>query len=423
MFFLSDAAWRVLLLLLAAVTPTMAPVEAAPTHTLAAACARLGVLALVYGLGTAYLRRIAPRYPGAAALTAITLVLAPIVSAVFSGERGPLARGVWVLGPLAWAALAAIAAGPLADRVSPGASRKARAAVGVLVVALGVGSLVMARGRLGSREALWESVLVIDPTNESAALAVAAKDHAAHKEKEALDVLLACARAHAESCPCAEAVAETAVNVGRYPDARRVLDATDTCARTPRRMGIEAESLVGSTDALDEGAREASRVLQRAPDEPHALFARAWATVQRGHPADALDDAKRAVELGRGIPAELLYGFALFQDDDLPGADVQFGHVLAEDPTVIQAAYDHALVADKQHRYHDAREGYLRVLQLDPTSADARYNLVLLTHAHGADQEARHHVDEFAVRHPGDGRIAWLRQLVSQSGADATQTR
>jgi tetratricopeptide (TPR) repeat protein len=417
MLFLSDAAWRVLLLLLAAVAPAMAPVEAAPTHTFAAACARLGILGLVYGLGTAYVRRIAPRYPGAAALTAITLVLAPVVSAVFSGERGPLARGVGVLGPLAWAALAAIAAGPAADGVLADASRRARTGLGLAVVALGVVSLVVARGRLGSREALWDSVLAIDPTHESAALAVAARHHAAHQDKDALDVLLSCTKAHADSCPCAESAAEIAVNLGRYPDARRVLDASDACPRTPRRMGIEAESLVGSTDALDEGAREASRVLERAPDEPHARFARAWATVQRGHPADALDDAKRAVELGRGMPAELLYGFALFQDNDLAGADVQFAHVLAEDPTVVQAAYDHALVADKQHRYHDAREGYLRVLQLDPSSADARYNLVLLTHSHGADQEARHHLDELAARHPGDARLAWLRQLVSPPAA------
>jgi hypothetical protein len=58
------------------------------------------------------------------------------------------------------------------------------------------------------------------------------------------------------------------------------------------------------------------------------------------------------------------------------------------------------------------------VLALDPASADARYNLVLLTHAHGADQEARHDADEFVSKHPNDPRGTWLKQLVSgQPGA------
>src|SRR5580700_7725939 len=109
MLFLSDAAWRVVLLLLAAVAPAMAPVEAAPAHNVPAACGRLAILAIVYVLATRYVRRITPRYPGAAALTALALVAAPVVSAVFSGERGPLARGVWVMGPIVWAALAAVA--------------------------------------------------------------------------------------------------------------------------------------------------------------------------------------------------------------------------------------------------------------------------------------------------------------------------
>jgi Flp pilus assembly protein TadD len=178
-------------------------------------------------------------------------------------------------------------------------------------------------------------------------------------------------------------------------------------------MGLEAESLVGTPGALDEGLRAAARALERAQDEPHALVARAWGTVLRGLPIAALADAQRAVALGRGIPAELLYGLILFQDNDLAGADVQFTHVLAEDSSNVQATYDHALVADRQQRYHDAREGYLRTLALDPMNAEARYNLVVLTHAHGATLEAQHHVTEFAAKHPSDARLQTLRQLLA----------
>jgi Flp pilus assembly protein TadD len=178
-------------------------------------------------------------------------------------------------------------------------------------------------------------------------------------------------------------------------------------------MGVEAESLVGTPGSLDEGLGEAGRVLEKTPDDPHALFARAWGSVLKGRPADAKADAQHAVALGRGIPAELLYGLVLFQDRDLAGADAQFTHVIAEDPSNVQATYDHALVADRQQRYHDAREGYLRTLALEPGNADARYNLVVLTHAHGASLEAQHHVDEFALKHPNDGRVLALRQLVA----------
>ncbi len=410
----SDAAWRVLILLAAALAPRVAPVEAISAHSTIEACGRLALVVVLYAAATFGIRKATPRYPGVAALTTLALLAAPIASAYFSGDRGPVARGVWVVGPLVWAALAAIAAGPVADAIASQASRGVRAIVGVAVIAIGMGSLVAGRARLATSSAMWQTALESDPGNESAALAIAAADHTAHNPAAALDVLLACVHAHPESCACAEAAASEAVDLGRYPDARRVLDASDACPRTSHRMSLEAESLVGTPGAMDEGLREAARVLDRTPDEPHALFARAWGTVLQGRPLDALADAQHAVALGRGIPAELLYGLILFQDNDLAGADVQFAHVLTEDPANVQATYDHALVADRQQRYHDAREGYLHTLSLDATNAEARYNLVVLTHAHGATLEAQHHVDEFAAKHPNDARLIALRQLLTQ---------
>ena len=99
---------------------------------------------------------------------------------------------------------------------------------------------------------------------------------------------------------------------------------------------------------------------------------------------------------------------------------MQFQSVLAKNPMSVQATYDRALIADRQSRYHDAREGYLRTLQLEPKMADARYNLVLMTHAHGATMEAKHHLDVFAASYPGDARVTQLRQaLATPSGVKA----
>jgi len=413
MFVASDAAWRVLTLLAAAIAPLFAPVEAASAHSTAEAYGRLALVIVLYAGATFGIRKVTHRYPGVAALATLALLAAPVASAYFSGARGPVARGVWVMGPMVWAALATLGAGPASDLLGRGVSRRARSIVGVAILVIGMVSLASGRGRLSPSGALWQSALAADPGNEPAALAVAALQHEARKPDAALDILLACVKAHPESCACAEGAAGEAIDVGRYPDARGVLDASELCPRTAHRMGLEAESLVGTPGAIDEGLREAARVIERAPDEPHALFARAWAIVLQGHPIDALADAKRAVELGRGIPAELLYGLILFQDNDLAGADVQFTHVLAEDASNVQATYDHALVADRQQRYHDAREGYLRTLALDATNAEARYNLVVLTHGHGATLEAQHHVDEFAAKHPNDARLLALRQLLA----------
>jgi len=409
---LSDAAWRALLLLAEALAPWAVPVEAVPAKTTLVALGRLALVLALYVAATWGIRRATARYPGVAALATAALLAAPVASAICSGERGPLARGVWAMSPLAWAALAAIVAGPVADAMKIAAERRARFVLGGAVVALGVASLFAAGSKLASRDALWRSALAMDPGNASAAIAVARSDDATNPRGAALDLLLSCTRLHPESCACAEAAAGEAIDRGLYRDARRLLDASDSCARGARRIALNAEALIG-TSALDDGEREAERAIERDPDEPHGVYARAWATSLRGRPLDARGDAERAVALGRGIPAELLLGTILYGAGDLAGADAQFVKVLERDPDSAQATYDHALVADRQSRYHDAREGYLRTLKLDPQNADARFNLVLLTHGHGATLEAKHHFDVFQASYPNDARIAQLKQLLA----------
>jgi tetratricopeptide (TPR) repeat protein len=300
----------------------------------------------------------------------------------------------------------------VADRVAAGAEPRSRLAAGALVVALGVGSVAAARARLGSREAMWQSALAAEPGDAAAAIAVAAAKSAKSQRAAGLDVLVACVHARPGSCACAEAAAGEAIDEGKYPDARIFLDASDVCPRTAHRVGLVAEALIG-TNAIDDGEREAERAIERDSSEPHGVYARAWATTLRHRPTDARADAERAVALGRGIPAELLLGTILYGAGDLAGADAQFQRVLSRDPGVVQAIYDRALIADRQSHYHDAREGYLRTLQLDPKSADARYNLAILTHAQGATMEAKHHLDVFVASYPTDPRIPELRQALA----------
>ena len=413
MLLFSDAAWRVVLLLAEALLPWGAPVEVVAARSVPAALFRLAVAVALYASALAGVRRLASRYPGAAALAVATLAVAPVVSALSVGENGPLARGVWVMAPVAWATLAALVTGPLMDRTASGVKGRARGVVGAAVVALGVASLAAARGRLSPREMLWKSALALDPGNVNAALAVAATDREHHERSAAIDTLLSCAKAKPGSCECAEAAATEAVDQGRYLDARRALDASDACPMKPRRMAVMAEALIG-TSAIDLGEAQAERAIQADPADAHAVYARAWATTLRGRSPDARADAERAVSLGRGVPGELLYGMILYQAGDFAAADAQFQRALAEDPECGPAIFDRALIADKQLRYHDAREGYLKTLQLDPKNADARYDLVVLTHANGATREARHHLEVFRAAYPTDPRAPSLEALLAQ---------
>src|SRR5207244_1821534 len=137
----------------------------------------------------------------------------------------------------------------------------------------------------------------------------------------------------------------------------------------------------------DGGVALATALLQKKSDQPHALYARGWAQWLRGDAAGARPWVVRAVEAGRGLPADVLLGTLLFQDGDLDGATRAFKDALALDPMNARATYDLALIAHKRGQYHDAREGYLQALKLDPKYLEARYNLVLLTHANGAEAE------------------------------------
>ncbi len=415
-FALSDAAWRVVLLFALGVAPYAAPPEAIGSRTPLVASVRLAILLGIALALTLTVRRAGRRRPRLAVLAAATLALVPITAFVCAGERGPLARGAWVAAPLVWATIATALGGPLAARVARGADARGarRAAIGLfgLGAALGAASLALAAPMLGSRDALWTRALAMNPGDEHAARAVALRARERGEQGPALQIFASCRAARPSSCICAEGFAEDATDLGKYEGARAALDATITCTATARRLALTAEALVG-TRAFDEGLRQADLALAQSPDEARAVYARGWATYLKGNPGAARADAKRAVELGRGVPARMLYAMLLISAGELDAAATELHAVLAAQPSSAQATYDLALIAQKKNQYRDAREGYLRALKLDPQMADARYNLVVLTRDLGATLEAQHHVDEFVAAYPNDPRILALRMLVA----------
>jgi Flp pilus assembly protein TadD len=77
-------------------------------------------------------------------------------------------------------------------------------------------------------------------------------------------------------------------------------------------------------------------------------------------------------------------------------------------PDDADALYDLALVSDREGRFNEAREGYLKALRLKPSLRDARFNLALLTHRHGVVEESKHHLRKFVETWPDDPRGADL---------------
>jgi tetratricopeptide (TPR) repeat protein len=411
-----DAAWRVVVLLGLALVPYAAPVDAVSSTSVAMAAMRLAAfVVIVLALGLLVRGRLATSKPLALAVTA-TLFVAVALSFVFDGDAGPLARGAWIVAPFAWASIALLAAGPIARRVARGdgsSLRSIRNGSALVVVAAAVLSFAVSMDRLGSRDKLWKLAFAADPGSESAAIAVAEIRRGSGDIQGAYEAERACVRAHPVACRCEEGADADAIDLGKYSEARASLDAASACPRTPRRVGLAAEALVG-TNALDEGLRQAEIALSSNPNEPHALYARAWGTMLKGNPADAKKFAEQAVAMQRGLPAHLLLGLISYRLADLDAASVQFEAALKDDPNSVQANYDTGLVAQQRSRYHDARESYLKTLRLDPTYADAQYNLVILTFNAGAAGEAQHRLEEMTKECPGDRRLSELRGMLAR---------
>jgi tetratricopeptide (TPR) repeat protein len=410
----ADALLRTLALLAVGLAPALAPFEPRPSASPGEAAWRLalglGALAAL-GLGA---RAAVRRSPPAAGLAAATFVATVGGAFYFRGGDGPLARGAWLVSPLAWSAVAAVvyARRAACGRRSPRAARAA-AVAGPAIAAI----LLSASWRhLGSREALWRSSLAADAGDADAAIAYGGALDRAGRRGEAARVLAACAAA--APCRCAAPAASAALERGEFGAALATIDrALASCGRGRALGALRGEALAGLGDP-EGAAAEADDVLRAEPEQPRALYAKARALRLRERP-EARAFAARAVAAGRGYEARLLLGLLLFEVGDLEAAANEFRAAAASAPDRAAPHYDLALVAHQQNRYREAREGYLRALSLDPGHLNARYNLSLLTHAAGADLEAAHHLDLLRRAAPDDARLAALERALGAGAPTA----
>jgi len=220
------------------------------------------------------------------------------------------------------------------------------------------------------------------------------------------------------SCACALASARAAFDVDAPREASRVLTAARGTCSVSALAGPHAELLARQGESAMARAA-AERALLQSPADGCALYALAWELLRAGQRQQALGYAMRSTQAGRGSAAIDLEGTIAYGDGQLVLAASAFQRAVELEPNDVDALYNSALVAQRQNRYRDARENYLKVTRLDPKHQNARYNLAILTQSVGAQAEARHHLERFAELAPADTRVASLRALIERTPSTA----
>jgi len=198
----------------------------------------------------------------------------------------------------------------------------------------------------------------------------------------------ACAGA-ADRCACA---AEHGAQLlgACFPDrALQLVSRAPASCATAAFLGVQAEALA----ALERGAEASSAAKKALQSEPNNRFAR------------------RALAI------------SALQSKDFDAADAALQKLTAEDAKDVDSLYYLALSQRRRGKYNAARERFLAVLRLDAEHIDARFNLVTLTAAAGAEQEAEHDYQELLQIAPvGDPRLDLARAVLrdaSKQGAKA----
>ena len=185
-----------------------------------------------------------------------------------------------------------------------------------------------------------------------------------------------------EPCRCQERKLPELLGQGFAETALRLL-ASQSCPGTSVR-GFRAEALA-RTGKTAEAKQLAEAVLAEAPGDRGAAHARAIVAI-----------AENKLELARRDLSEQL----------------------GRDPSDATARFFLGLAHQQSEHYREARQTYLKLLHEQPKHIDARYQLVLLTHSVGANDEAQHHLAELKRISPiADPRLTSASALLSAPAA------
>ncbi|MFZ5891382.1 MAG: tetratricopeptide repeat protein [Myxococcota bacterium] len=220
----------------------------------------------------------------------------------------------------------------------------------------------------------------------------------------------------ASSCDCIRAAVRAELDLDNVNQAQIMLKHPPaSCEAALAGARAELAARRGEHAAARTAAEKA---LARDPQDGFALYALAADAYRSGRRSEALDFAVRASSANRGSASLCLEALIALENGELPRAERALRRALELEPNDTAALANLGLVAQRQNRYLDARETYLKVTRLDPRHKDARYNLALLTQSVGARAEAEHHLTKFEKIAPNDERLPRLRTLIAQTPAN-----
>jgi tetratricopeptide (TPR) repeat protein len=402
------AAW---LLLLAIAPPLFSPEPAAAENPIAAATVSVVFFAAV-AYGALALRRWGAAAIARAAALLIWVALAAALGTAFyfQGVHAPLGRGVPVVAVPVWAALAMTAALVAERRL--GRSARGKPIAAAATVAIGAILFALASTWLGSPTKMWWEALRREAEHPRAIAELTRAPVQARDYTAARAITDECLRLHPTSCRCKAERIEIAIRSRAFIEAlEQAFTAQALCRGEPYVHALYAEAL-GLNGRAAEAENEALRGLGLGGPEARLRYALALGLSGLGKDAEAVVEAKRALELGAGRGAALLIAASALARGDLNEATQVLTPIVAADPNDADAQYDLALAADRGGDYNRARSGYLAALRADPSFANARYNLVILTFRRGVVEEAKHHARSFAEAFPRDPRGKDLARLV-----------
>ena len=332
-----------------------------------------------------------------------------IYSAQSVPTHSPLLGSYYTAAPFVWLALALTAA-TLAGQHLGTSFRNKKMGAGLITIAIGVFVYRDAHKFISSPTDQWAEVLARDPANERAfgeTRPALASDPARFEQ-----ALSACLQARPDACHCRLERASSQLLVR---DATAALASLDASACGPQDIGAARLRATASALALppQEAQAAVEVVLASHPEDATILGAKAIVLDRLGRSDEALELADRAVQAGAGYEARLLLAALRIAKGELEPAKALLTPLAQEFPGSADVAFDLALIADREGRYNEAREGYLRALKLRPAFAASRYNLALLTLRYGFKEEAKSHARRFAEAFPEDPRGKELTALVT----------
>jgi tetratricopeptide (TPR) repeat protein len=218
-----------------------------------------------------------------------------------------------------------------------------------------------------------------------------------------------------DACDCVALAARKGLDENLGTPTLDVLEKSEEpCKKRPPLAGMQAEALA-RVARFEEARYRADVVMRAVPNDMYANFALALAAFEKQSLKEAEPPARKALEAGRGAEADRLLGRIALATGNFDEARGHFLKVLAGRPNDAAAAFSAAICSANLKRYNEAREGFVRVVRIDPKHVEARIYLATMALQIGATMEAQHHIEKLAEVAPNEPRLGRLRAALSHS--------